>query len=195
MRTFLLSVLLMSVGAAAQTSTTNCQGTTVEVPVGQGTYGTGQVNCTTVTTPAPAPAVGTQQAYEAGQNLGRGIASLRAGHWVKKYCKTHPGESWWYRNPAAGIDASGVCESTNTFSTQSSGRSEAAARSWHTQKYCENDGFVWSNGECHANAQTASNRTSAEIQRSSGRTDPCPCVGSRNEATCRANWASVCQSK
>jgi hypothetical protein len=198
MRTLLLSILLLPIGSAAQTQKTNCQGTTIEVPAGQGTYGTGQINCTTVTNAAPAPAITTQQAYEAGQNLGQGIASMRAGHWVKRYCRAHPGQSWWYKNPAAGIDASGVCQPTTAFSTPSSSRSEAAARSWHTQKYCENDGFTWRDGECHADGPTASARqtaTNADIQRGSGRTDPCPCVGSRDEATCRRNWASVCQSK
>jgi hypothetical protein len=42
-------------------------------------------------------------------SLGRGIASLKARHWVKKYCQKHPGGSWWYKNPRAGIDAHGVC--------------------------------------------------------------------------------------
>ncbi len=27
---------------------------------------------------------------------------------------------------------------------------EAEARSWHTQSYCEKNGFVWNDGECHA---------------------------------------------
>jgi len=27
---------------------------------------------------------------------------------------------------------------------------EASARSWHTQAYCEKDGFVWRDGVCHA---------------------------------------------
>jgi hypothetical protein len=27
---------------------------------------------------------------------------------------------------------------------------EAVARSWHTQAYCEKDGFIWKDGECHA---------------------------------------------
>lgn len=113
MRTLLLSILLLSSGAIGQTQTTHCQGTTIEVPAGQGTYGTGQADCTTVTTPssapAPAPAMTTQQAYDAGQNLGRGIASMRANHSIKKFCKKHPRQTWWYKNPAAGIDASGVC--------------------------------------------------------------------------------------
>jgi hypothetical protein len=197
MKTLLLSILLLSIGAIGQTQTTHCQGTTIEVPAGQGTYATGEANCTTVTTPPPAPPMTTQQAYEAGQNLGRGIAAMRAGHWVKKYCKTHPGQTWWYKNPTAGIDATGSCESTAGAAARNSAGAEAAAHSWHTQKYCEKDGFVWSNGECHANAQTASAQdpTNDQRQRGSGRTDPCPCVGSRNEATCRANWASVCQSK
>jgi len=105
----LLSLLVISIGALGQTQSTHCQGTTATVPAGQGTYETGQANCTTVTASAPAAPVTTQQAYEAGQNLGRGIASVRARHWVKKYCKTHSGQSWWYKNSAAGIDASGVC--------------------------------------------------------------------------------------
>jgi hypothetical protein len=109
MRALLLSILLLSINAMGQTQTTHCQGTAIQVPAGQGTYETGQANCTTVTTPAPAPAMTTQQAYQAGQDLGRGIAGMRANHWVKKFCKKHPGQSWWYRNPAAGIDASGVC--------------------------------------------------------------------------------------
>lgn len=56
--------------------------------------------------------VATRQA-EADQrlydSLGRGIASMRARHWVKKYCQKHPGSNWWYKNPRAGIDAHGVC--------------------------------------------------------------------------------------
>ena len=108
MTTLLLSLLLLSIGAMGQTQTTHRQRTTIEVPAGQGTYGTGQANCTTATTPAPAAAMTTQQAYEAGQNLGRGIAGMRTNHWVQKLCKKHPGQSWWYRNPTAGINASGV---------------------------------------------------------------------------------------
>jgi hypothetical protein len=109
MRRMLLLIVLVSVPAMTQTQTTQCQGTEITVPVGQGTYGTGQATCTTTTTPAPPKPITTQQAYEAGQNLGRGIAGMRANHWVKKFCKKHPGENWWYRNPAAGIEASGVC--------------------------------------------------------------------------------------
>jgi len=30
------------------------------------------------------------------------------------------------------------------------GRSEAEASSWHTQAYCERDGFVWKDNSCHA---------------------------------------------
>ena len=41
-------------------------------------------------------------------SLGSGISSMRARHWVKKYCQKHPGGSWWYKNPRAGIDAHGV---------------------------------------------------------------------------------------
>jgi hypothetical protein len=148
MRTLVLSILLLSIGAMGQTQTTHCQGTTIEVTAGQGTYGTGQANCTTVTTPAPARAMTTQQAYEAGQDLGRGIASIRARHWVKKFCKKYPGQSWWYKNPAAGIDASGVCPVDDV--TRTEGHSEAEANSWHTQLYCERDGFVWKDGVCHA---------------------------------------------
>jgi hypothetical protein len=54
-------------------------------------------------------------------------------------------------------------------------------------KFSFRDGFS-------AGTSTTQNQTN-DLQRGSGRTDPCPCVGSRNEATCRANWASVCQSK
>jgi hypothetical protein len=103
MRTLLLSFLLLSIGAMSQTQTTHCQGTTIEVPAGQGTYGTGQANCTTTTAQAPAPAMSTQQAYEAGQNLGRGIANMRTRNRVKKFCKKHPGARWYE------IGASGVC--------------------------------------------------------------------------------------
>jgi hypothetical protein len=195
MRTIFL-VLLLSIAATAQTQTTRCQGTTIEVPAGQGTYTTGQANCTTVTTPPPVSSVTTQQAYEAGQDLGRGIASIRARHWVNKFCKKHPGQSWWYRNPAAGIDARGVCFSGGV--APGATRTEAEADSWHTQFYCEKDGFVWRNGGCHADPQTASvaqGRTNDQLQSGDRRADPCPCVGPLNEATCRANWASVCQSK
>jgi len=157
MRTTFL-ILLLSAVASAQTQTTHCQGSSIEVPAGQGTYTTGTANCTTVTTPAPPPPVTTQQAYEAGANLGRGIAAIRARHSVNKFCKKHPGESWWYKNPAAGIDASGVCFDGNDSSRSvvgtssgSLGRNEAAANSWHTQLYCEKDGFVWRDGVCHAN--------------------------------------------
>ncbi len=31
-------------------------------------------------------------------------------------------------------------------------REEAAANSWHTQAYCEKDGYVWKDGACHTKA-------------------------------------------
>lgn len=32
---------------------------------------------------------------------------------------------------------------------RTAGRTEAEANSWHVQGYCENDGFLWINNECH----------------------------------------------
>lgn len=68
-----------------------------------------QGNYTVTAPPQTDTAAQFQQGYETGQNLGSGIARMRANHWVKKFCKKHPGQSWRYTNPAAGIDASGVC--------------------------------------------------------------------------------------
>lgn len=151
-----LVVLFLSAVAVGQTQTTQCQGSSIEVPAGQGTYTTGTANCTTVTTPARPPMT-TREASEAGANLGRGIAAIRARHWVNKFCKKHPGEGWSYRNPAAGIDANGVCFDGNDSrpvvvqnGSRPVSREEAAANSWHTQPYCEQDGFVWRDGGCHA---------------------------------------------
>jgi hypothetical protein len=102
-------LLLLCATAIGQTTNTQCQGSTIQVPAGQGTYTSGQANCVSTSNPPPAPGVSMQQATEAGQNLGRGIASIRARHSVKKFCKKHPGQSWQYKNPTAGIDAAGVC--------------------------------------------------------------------------------------
>jgi hypothetical protein len=101
---FLVALLT---GMASAQSTTNgtvvCQsGTQQTVCLGNSTTTGGTTNNTNT-------AEQQREAYEAGQNMGRGIANMRANHWIKKFCKKHPGQSWWYKNPAAGIDASGVC--------------------------------------------------------------------------------------
>ena len=36
------------------------------------------------------------------------------------------------------------------YQRPSNHKSEAQAQSWHTQDYCEADGFVWKDGGCHA---------------------------------------------
>ena len=78
-----LLILLVSLSAATLVQTTHCQGSGIELSAGQ----------------ASQPMT-TQEAYQSGQNLGHGIAGIRAGHWVKKFCKKHPGQAWWYKNPA-----------------------------------------------------------------------------------------------
>lgn len=41
------------------------------------------------------------------------------------------------------------------------GRTEAEANSWHTQAYCERDGFTWTNNECHKQEYTHESGTQA----------------------------------
>jgi hypothetical protein len=101
---FLLALLTGMTSAQSTTSgTVVCQsGTQQTVCLGNSTTTGANTNNTNT-------AKQQREAYEAGQNLGRGIAGMRASHSIKKFCKKHPGQSWWYKNPAAGIDASGVC--------------------------------------------------------------------------------------
>jgi hypothetical protein len=77
------------------------------------TNSSGQSSWTWICVPDGADAEQRGQQAEADQriydSLGRGIASMKARHWVKKYCQKHPGGSWWYKNPRVGIDAHGVC--------------------------------------------------------------------------------------
>jgi hypothetical protein len=49
-----------------------------------------------------------QQGYQVGQTIGSAVAHRRANHWIKKYCKIHPGEAWWYNSPATGY-MDGTC--------------------------------------------------------------------------------------
>jgi hypothetical protein len=72
---------------------------------------TNTVNCTTATLPQP-PRPDTvqiyQQGYQVGQAIGNAVANRRANHWIKKYCKIHPGEAWWYTSSATGY-LDGAC--------------------------------------------------------------------------------------
>jgi hypothetical protein len=49
-----------------------------------------------------------QQGYQVGQTIGNAIANRRANHWIKKYCKSHPSEAWWYSSPTTGY-MDGTC--------------------------------------------------------------------------------------
>ncbi len=104
-----LLLALLTGMATAQNTTSTTNGTVVCQSGTQQTVCVGNSTTTTANTSNTNATEQQREAYEAGQNLGRGIAAMRASHWVKKFCKKHPGQDWWYKNPAAGIDASGVC--------------------------------------------------------------------------------------
>jgi hypothetical protein len=178
-----LLILLLSTFASSQTQTTHCDVSSTQMPSGQGTYSTGEANCTTTSTPpAQFPAVSMKQGYELGESLGRGIAGLRAQHWVSKFCKKHPGQDWSYRNLVADIDASGVCPVGQ--SSRSSKQLEAEANSWHTQKYCESNGFVWVDGACHVEGF----RSKSASTTPQGIDCPCDRYASRDPEGCRKAW-------
>jgi hypothetical protein len=51
-----------------------------------------------------------QQGYQVGQVIGSALANRRANRWIKKYCKIHPGEAWWYTSSTTGY-LDGTCPS------------------------------------------------------------------------------------
>lgn len=51
--------------------------------------------------------------------------------------------------PVKAFETPGQASSSLSKDKTASQR-EAEARSWHTQGYCEKDGFVWKDGVCHA---------------------------------------------
>ena len=69
------------------------------------------LNCTSATQPQPQRPDTVQiyqQGYQVGQAIGNAVANRRANHWIKKYCKIHPGEAWWYNSSATGY-LDGTC--------------------------------------------------------------------------------------
>jgi hypothetical protein len=61
------------------------------------------LNCLSATQPQPRRPDTVQiyqQGYQVGQAIGNAVANRRANHWIKKYCKIHPGEAWWYTSTA-----------------------------------------------------------------------------------------------
>jgi hypothetical protein len=69
------------------------------------------VNCTSAAQPQPQRPDTVQlyqQGYQVGQAIGNAVANRRANHWIKKYCKIHPGEAWWYTSSATGY-LDGTC--------------------------------------------------------------------------------------
>jgi hypothetical protein len=95
---FLLVFVLLAAGAVGQNSTsttqTNC------------TLNGNMADCTSNTQTQAQPqhtsAQSAQQMHQGMQALGTGIAYHKANNWVKKYCKKHPGSTWWYQSPATG---------------------------------------------------------------------------------------------
>ncbi len=63
-------------------------------------------------------------------------------------------------------------------------RSEAEANSWHTQKYCEDDGFIWIDGACHA----AGFRPKSVSTTPQGVECPCDRYASKDPESCRKAW-------
>jgi len=85
------------------------------IAVGQNSTSTTQTNCTlngnmadctsntqTQAQPQQSSTQSAQQFHQGMQALGTGIAYHKANSWVKKYCKKHPGSTWWYQSPATG---------------------------------------------------------------------------------------------
>jgi hypothetical protein len=69
------------------------------------------LNCLSATQPQPRRPDTVQiyqQGYQVGQAIGNAVANRRANHWIKKYCKIHPGEAWWYTSSATGY-LDGTC--------------------------------------------------------------------------------------
>jgi hypothetical protein len=94
-------VLLFATLAAAQNSPAPATCTT----------NTNTVNCTSPMQPEPLRPDTVQiyqQGYQVGQAIGNAVANRRANHWIKKYCKTHPGQAWWYTSSATGY-LDGTC--------------------------------------------------------------------------------------
>jgi len=99
--------LLAATSAVAQTTTntdTNCNlsGSTA--------------NCTstsTTTNPAAQQQRDYQAGYAVGSALGSGLAASMRAHSMnkklKKYCETHPNQSWTYRAPDGHVLSSGNC--------------------------------------------------------------------------------------
>jgi len=94
----LFTILCVSITVAQNSATnTNCQ------------INGNTANCTSTTQHAPqaaTPSQSLEQGYrvgrDMGQPLGQAIAYHRANRWVKKFCKKHPGASWWYSSAATG---------------------------------------------------------------------------------------------
>jgi hypothetical protein len=59
-------------------------------------------------------------------------------HWSATFGTTSQFKAWKRKREALYAD-----KHTNH-------KSEAQAQSWHTQDYCESDGFKWHDGGCHA---------------------------------------------
>jgi len=89
------------------------------IAVGQNSTSTTQTNCTlngnmanctsntqTQVQPQQSNAQSAQQMHDGmealGTALGTSVAYHKANKWVKKYCKKHPGSTWWYQSPATG---------------------------------------------------------------------------------------------
>jgi hypothetical protein len=67
-------------------------------------------SCTTVQqqTQRPDTVQLYEQGFQVGQVIDNAVAKRRANHWIKKYCKIHPGEAWWYSSSATGY-LDGTC--------------------------------------------------------------------------------------
>jgi len=160
-----------------------------------GTSSNGNINATTnctSTDTGAAVAERNRQNAEAGQAmgnaLGTGLAAViqnhRAQHFVKKFCKQNgPGATWWYQFQGQP-QITGTCGDSDVARRKEIGRSDAAANSWHTQKYCETDGFIWIDGACHAEG-FKSKSVSTTPQ---GVECPCDRYTSRDPESCRKAW-------
>jgi len=102
-KTTLTLILFASVVSVGQTSTTQTNRDTSPNNI---TYTSTAQQQTLQQLPYTAQSY--QQGYQVGQAIGNAIANRRANHWIKKYCKSHPGEAWWYSSPATGY-SDGTC--------------------------------------------------------------------------------------
>jgi Cu/Zn superoxide dismutase len=110
---FALAVLVLTLAAMSATAQTTTTNTNCSV------FGN-QVNCTSTSTDdsaaRAAQAEQQRESYETGQAMGaaigRSMQMHRFHHWQKKYCKQHPGASWWYQfdmsNPNTRV--TGTCD-------------------------------------------------------------------------------------